>query len=98
MRRAQRPRVMQSRSYQPITPEDLDRLSRIAAADRADLFERKQGTARLYADRLFAVALCQGGALHFIDGKNGVKDLAARCGRRLACSATSHPTAVPYTQ
>jgi hypothetical protein len=30
---------------------------------------------RLYADRLFAVALCQGAALHYIDGKNGVKDL-----------------------
>ena len=66
---------MQSRSYEPIASEDLDRLSAIAAADRADLFERKPDTGRLYADRLFAVALCQGGALHFIDRVNGVKDL-----------------------
>lgn len=27
-----------------------------------------------YADRVVCVALCQGAALHFLDGKNGVKD------------------------
>jgi hypothetical protein len=64
-----------SRSYAPITEADLRRLGRLAADDRLDLFHRKPDTERLYAGRLFAVALCQGGALHFIDGRNGIKDL-----------------------
>jgi hypothetical protein len=64
-----------SRSYVPLTKVDLRRLGEIAATDRADLFQRKPDTGRLYADRLFAVALCQGGALHYLDGKNGIKDL-----------------------
>ena len=38
------------------------------------LFSRKPETARLYAHGVFAVALCQRAALHFLDGKNGVKD------------------------
>src|SRR5438067_4533869 len=28
-----------------------------------------------YRDRMLAVALCQGAALHYLDGRNGVKDL-----------------------
>ena len=63
------------RSYEKITKSDLIHLGDIAARDRADLFHRKPDTARLYTNRLFAVALCQGGALHYIDGKNGIKDL-----------------------
>ena len=66
---------MSERSYVRITRVDLQRLGEIAARDRADLFQRKPDTGRLYADRLFAVALCQGGALHYLDGKNGIKDL-----------------------
>jgi hypothetical protein len=53
----------------------LKRLGKIVAIDRADLFKRKPETGRLYRKRLFAVALCQGGALHYLDGKNGIKDL-----------------------
>jgi hypothetical protein len=53
---------------------DLARLSKLAAVDRADHFRRKPATGRLYAGRLIAVALCQGAALHYLDGKNGVKD------------------------
>lgn len=64
-----------SRSYEPLTKADLKRLGQIAANDRADLFKRKPETGRLNSDRLFAVALCQGGALHYLDGKNGIKDL-----------------------
>lgn len=64
-----------SRSYEPIIKADLKRMAEIAAADRADLFKRRSETGRLYADRLFAVALCQGGALHYLNGKNGIKDL-----------------------
>ncbi len=63
------------RSYVLITRDDLDRLAALAEADRIDFFKRKPGTGHLYADRLFAVALCQGGALHYLDGENGVNDL-----------------------
>lgn len=64
-----------SRSYELLTREDLKRIEQIAAKDRADLFKRKPETGRLYSDRLFAVALCQGGALHYLNGTNGIKDL-----------------------
>ena len=64
-----------TRSLARITEHDLQRLGRLAAEDRADFFRRKPQTAALYVDRLFAVALCQGGALHYLDGKNGIKDL-----------------------
>jgi hypothetical protein len=64
-----------SRSLLPITLDDLRRLGAIAAADRAQFFARHPDTATLYSDRLFAVALCQGAALHYLDGKNGIKDL-----------------------
>lgn len=63
-----------TRSFLPITRRDLARLAALAAIDRRDLFARKPDTGRLYADRLFAVALCQGAALHYVDGRNGVKD------------------------
>jgi len=65
---------MPSRSYEPLTNKDLRRLAEIAEADRIDFFRRNSDTARLYSQRLFAVALCQGAALHYLDGKNGVKD------------------------
>lgn len=66
---------MSLRSYEPITIDDLKLLGELAATDRNAFFQRNMDTARLYADRLFAVALCQGAALHYLDGKNGVKDL-----------------------
>lgn len=61
------------RSMEPIIPGDLERLARIARQDREDLFDRKPHY-RALADRVVAVALCQGAALHFLDGRNGVKD------------------------
>lgn len=64
-----------SRSLVLIGNEDLRRLGRLAAGDRKDFFARKPETGKLYANRLFAVALCQGGALHYLDQKNGIKDL-----------------------
>lgn len=42
--------------------------------DMESLFRRRPDTGRLYGNRLLAVALCQGAALHFLDGKSGVKD------------------------
>jgi hypothetical protein len=62
------------RSYAPITPEVLDRLSEIAASDREDRFRRRPRWAP-YRDRVLCVALCQGAAIHHLDGAYGVKDL-----------------------
>lgn len=65
---------MSGRSMKQISEADLLRLAEIAQADREGLFLRKPETGRLYSKRLFAVALCQGAALHYLDGKNGIKD------------------------
>jgi len=62
------------RSFEPITLEDLEKLAAIAREDRIDFFHRRSDTADLYSDRLLCVALCQGAALHFVNGSNGVKD------------------------
>lgn len=63
----------QGRSYERITPRDLDRLAEISRLDREDFFTRKPRY-RVLEEGLVCVALCQGAALHFIDGENGVKD------------------------
>lgn len=65
---------MAGRALQPLTREHLTRLVDIAARDRDALFRRKPHL-QVYRDRILSVALCQGGALHYLDGKNGVKDL-----------------------
>lgn len=62
-----------------ITKADLRRLCDIAITDLKSLFHRRPSTGRLYRRRLFAIALCQGAALHFLDGKNGVKDFDVWC-------------------
>ena len=62
-----------ARSYERIVRKDLDRLAAIALSDRQARFERRPRW-RPYADRVLCVALCQGAALHFVDGRNGVKD------------------------
>ncbi len=65
---------MPGRSYEPFTIEDLRRLGRLAERDRRDLFLRRKETGNLYSNRLFTVALCQGAALHYINGTNGIND------------------------
>ena len=65
---------MQGKSYERLTKADLKRLGEIAARDQDDLFRRKPDLGRLYSGRLIAVALCQGAALHYLNGKNGIKD------------------------
>ena len=62
------------RSFKSISKADLWRLADIAAADRRDFFSRHPDWARLYSRRLFATALCQGAALHYIRGEVGVQD------------------------
>lgn len=61
------------RSLERIGRSDLAKLAAIAAADRADKFARNPHW-RPYENRILCVALCQGAALHYVDGVNGVKD------------------------
>jgi hypothetical protein len=61
------------RSYDRFEDDDLRKLADLAAADLRDFIERNPGHAGL-ANRVLCVALCQGAALHYVDGKNGVKD------------------------
>jgi hypothetical protein len=61
------------RSYERLTPDDLARLAAIASDDRDARFARRPRW-RPYAERVLCVALCQGAALHYVDGGNGVKD------------------------
>jgi hypothetical protein len=63
------------RSFERITDEDLERLAAVANETFDDLFRRRPDGAGVYRDRLLLLALCQGAALHFVDGQNGVKDL-----------------------
>lgn len=62
------------RSLAPIDRSDLLRLAALAAETEAGLFARHPHGAGRYAGRLLCRALCQGAALHFLDGRNGVKD------------------------
>ncbi|HEX8073388.1 MAG TPA: hypothetical protein VF545_00260, partial [Thermoleophilaceae bacterium] len=65
---------MDDRSYDRFTDADVDRLLAIVRAD-LDRLHATNPNWQLYRDRLLCVCLCQGGALHFLDGRNGVKDL-----------------------
>jgi hypothetical protein len=67
------------RSYERITKADLGRLGVLALADLHSLFSRLPELGRCYRNRLFAIALCQGAALHYVDRKNGVKDFDVWC-------------------
>src|ERR1700730_14997188 len=62
------------RSFEPLTEEDLAHASEVAQ----DVLKVKIARAQVagqYIDRLIMLALCQGGAQHYVDGNNGVKDL-----------------------
>ncbi len=62
------------RSYEKITGDDLAHLAMLAAEDRQRFFVRNVQLARLYRWRILCTALCQGAALHYVNGKNGIKD------------------------
>ena len=66
--------AMIKRSMAPLTDGHLRRLSEIAEKDREGLFTRNPHLG-VYRDRILLTALCQGAALHFVNGTNGVKDL-----------------------
>jgi hypothetical protein len=62
------------RSLAHIDVADLLRLAALAADAEAELFERNPHGSGRYAGRLLGRALCQGAAVHYVNGKNGVKD------------------------
>ena len=65
---------MNGRAIGPLTEAHLRRLGELAALDREGLLTRRAHLSHLW-DRILCVALCQGGALHWVDGVNVVKDL-----------------------
>jgi hypothetical protein len=67
-------RTDSDRSLEPIELADLLRLAALAADAEAELFERNPHGSGRYAGRLLGRALCQGAALHYVNGSNGVKD------------------------
>lgn len=64
----------EGRSFLSISDADLERLARLATADRSDFFARHPDWRGLYASRLLAIALCQGAALHYIGAPVGIQD------------------------
>jgi len=62
------------RSKHKITKRDLRKLLRLAGENIDSFFDRKPIYKKPYHGKVKLVALCQGAALHYIDGKNGVKD------------------------
>ena len=64
---------IEERAYEKITVEDLTRLRELALRDLKEFFKRHPRY-EPYKNSLILIALCQGAALHFIDGKEGVKD------------------------
>ena len=65
---------MPDRSLARIENPDLLRLAALAADAESELFRRNPGNSGRYAGRLLGRALCQGAALHYVNGHNGVKD------------------------
>ncbi len=61
-------------SHRPIERQDLLRLARIAREDRASFFRKYPDWAACYSDRVLGAALCQGGALHYLDPTAGLND------------------------
>lgn len=66
--------MISERSYKKIDRRDLKRLAKIAQDDSQDFFARYPEWRKLYSKRIICVALCQGAAQHYVDGKNGIKD------------------------
>ena len=62
------------RSMEKIDEDDLNLFANAALERLAVIYERAP-VAGLYRDRLLMLTLAQGGALHFLDQKNGLKDI-----------------------
>ena len=66
--------VVSVRSYEPIEYSDLKRFGEVAWDRLSEAF-RWAPVASLYKDRLLLLVLAQGGALHYENGENGLKDI-----------------------
>lgn len=64
----------EGRSYESIAIEDLERLAQIARQDRETFFHDFPQWAEIYAQRVLCVTLCQGAAMHYINGAIGIND------------------------
>ncbi len=62
------------RSYKKIEISDLKKLTVIARNDRKQFFRNHSIWEKHYADHVLCVALCQGSANHYLDGKAGIND------------------------
>lgn len=62
------------RSFEKLTEADLARIRDLAFAELARVYSRTK-VASQYRDRMILLALCQGAAKHWADGKHGVKDI-----------------------
>ena len=62
------------RSYQAIFPNDLTRLLQIATQDQTAFFKEYPDWGKLYRRRKICIALCQGAALHYVNGATGIND------------------------
>ena|SRR5260370_21237557 len=68
------------RSFAKIEESGLESLACLASLalllreDRDEFFSRHPRWQQLYANRLLCVTLCQGAAVHYVDGRYGVKD------------------------
>ncbi|WFU06804.1 hypothetical protein QA648_34040 (plasmid) [Rhizobium sp. CB3171] len=62
------------RSFAPIQREDLKLFAEASWSKLTEVFDRAP-VASLYRERLLLLVLAQGGALHFENGTNGLKDI-----------------------
>jgi hypothetical protein len=62
------------RSYRAIEISDLRRLVLIAKKDQIEFLEKHTEWAKFYSGRKICIALCQGAALHYIEGSTGIND------------------------
>ena len=73
-KRRSRESIVQEYSLERITSDDLHRLATLAFDYFDDLFKRRPNVSGRFRGRLLMLALCQGAALHYVDGLHGVKD------------------------
>jgi hypothetical protein len=62
------------RSFLTIEKRDLRRLLKIATNDQEVFFATHPEWSKFYSRRVLCIALCQGAAKHYVDGKTGIND------------------------
>ena len=62
------------RSYEKITKKDLKKVLDLAKNDIEEFFKKYPKYGEVYSGSEVLVALGQGAALHYINGRNGIKD------------------------